>query len=118
MANCNCCGPQRGEPFCPCVMQQARHYLGVFEYTDDDSNQPIQPTLSERPIGIFMYCPKCEKEVHCGCGSCRKRRGDQPDQLVWWENGEVEECPYCGYAMHADGWMDAEHEQLIAEGKL
>lgn len=59
-----------------------------------------------------MRCPKCEKPVRCGCGACRKRNGDREGMMIWHEDGEVEECPNCGFAAHADEWLDIEYWQL------
>lgn len=59
-----------------------------------------------------VHCPKCGLYLACGCGSCRKRNGDKENMMIWHTDGEVEECPSCGFAAHADGWLDIEYEQL------
>jgi hypothetical protein len=63
-----------------------------------------------------MLCPKCKEPQHCPCLHCIIDRSKGKVVWKWHPNGEVLECGHCGYAMHADGWLDEEWKQIM-EGK-
>lgn len=52
-------------------------------------------------------CPRCAGEQNCPCSNCID---DNAGKVLWeWiEGGEVIKCGHCGYAAHADHWMDLE----------
>ena len=55
-----------------------------------------------------MTCPRCNVELACPCSNCKKWRAKEgkPEPLteVWQENGEICECPICGFEAHLDYW--------------
>ncbi len=60
-----------------------------------------------------MFCPKCKKEQHCPCVTCKKRHGQK---ITWiWKtgNGPIA-CGHCGYTMSEDHWLDEEFKQIKA----
>ena len=60
-------------------------------------------------------CPKCNAVLYCPCHACREYepKGLDPvkDHYHWQPNGEIVECPVCGYADHCDQWLTAEMER-------
>lgn len=62
-----------------------------------------------------LLCPKCLKDQHCPCESCKERHG-QEIVWVWDTTGELVSCGHCGHTMHVDGWLTEEWQQIM-EGK-
>lgn len=54
-------------------------------------------------------CPKCSGEQNCPCNNCKERSGGK---VVWkWIDGELIECGHCSFTLHADAWLDLDHEE-------
>ena len=66
-------------------------------------------------MGDRTLCPKCKKPQYCPCEAC-KERDRQEIVWKWHDDGEILECGHCGHAMHADGWLQEEWDQIM-EGK-
>ena len=58
--------------------------------------------------GAYLVCPHCHKISVCPCPACRKLREIEDisefKEHTWDENGEIVECPYCGFKGHIDYW--------------
>jgi len=62
-----------------------------------------------------MRCPKCGKELLCGCNSCYKRsikKVDRDNTLLVWKTDESQVCVSCGLHHHCDYWTTLEYNQL------
>lgn len=64
-----------------------------------------------------MKCPLCDYPQYCPCESCLDRLPKGLDPWVWDKDGEYVNCANCGLYLHADGWLDIEHEQHEAKGE-
>jgi hypothetical protein len=61
-----------------------------------------------------MKCPKCNVDLQCPCPSCRSREPPglhESDHYKWRADGEIIECPNCGFAAHADFWLDEKEKE-------
>jgi len=60
-------------------------------------------------------CPKCGAVLYCPCHTCRvyEPKGlNENDHYHWQPNGEIVECPKCGYTDHCDQWLTADGLRL------
>ena len=58
-----------------------------------------------------FLCPECDKQQACGCSSCIKRFGDNPNrQLV---NEDLCSCRHCGHTLDINDWFDIECNALF-----
>lgn len=63
----------------------------------------------------MTICPRCRGKQNCPCESCVAHRKNDVTVWKWDTAGEGISCGYCGLTMHADGWMDEEYRQYMAE---
>lgn len=61
---------------------------------------------------LIMKCPKCGKHLVCGCGACRKRRGDLENMIIVPDDNYIDgqKCPFCGFTASCDQWSDIEYD--------
>ena len=60
---------------------------------------------------MVIKCPKCGYPQYCGCDECIKilPQGYKPWNVL---NGELHQCPKCGFTAHYAEWLDIAYAQI------